>query len=333
AQDDAGYLWFGSQDGLNRYDGHRFTIYKHDPNDPRSIPANYIEVLLAGDAGDTWIGTRYGGLARFDAQSGDFETVPLLYGDNARDSRFVVHALALHEGELWAATDRGLARLDAGVRALRLHAVPGVQAFPETRALHADDTGLWVGGVGRVLHLPGGNVRVTRLPDSGLAVHALARDAARTLVAGTHSGVYRMTRDGGFTRIAALPRVPFTTLSTDSSGGFWAGGRGGVFRLASPGGAWQPYRHEAGNPSSVGQDIVFDVFESRDKVLWIGTYGGGLSRAVLSQQHFGLHQQDDDGLNSNIIFPIHQDRDGVVWIGTYASGLNRWDRARDEWQH
>ncbi|HEX7030439.1 MAG TPA: two-component regulator propeller domain-containing protein [Gammaproteobacteria bacterium] len=333
AQDSAGYLWFGSQDGLNRYDGHRFTIFKNDPNDPRSIPANYVEVLLAGDGGDVWIGTRYGGLARFDAQTGGFETVPIIYeAEDARDARFVVHRLAMHDGELWAATDRGLARFDAKARALRLQPVPGVHAFPETRAVHADASGLWSGDVGRVLHLQNGAFRVLRLPEADLVVHALARDPAGVLMAGTNRGVYRMKASGTFERVAALPRVPFSTFASDSGGGFWAGGRGGVFHRGRGESAWQYYGHDAADPASVGQDIVFDIFESRDRVLWIGTYGGGLSRAVLSQRRFGLHQKSAAGLNSNIIFPIFEGPGGIVWIGTYTSGLNRWNRATGEWR-
>ncbi|HEX7048211.1 MAG TPA: two-component regulator propeller domain-containing protein, partial [Gammaproteobacteria bacterium] len=334
-QDSAGFMWFGSQDGLNRYDGHRFTIFKNDPNDPKSLPANYVTTLLAGEAGDVWVGTRYAGLARFDAKTGRFENIPMLYEDNVRDARFIVHDLIVHDGELWAATDRGLARFDKNARALRLQAVPGAQAFPETRALFVDETGLWSGDVGRILHGDGEDFEVLRLPEPDLVVHVLARDPAGVLMVATNRGVWQMTSSGMFERIDALPRIAFATLANDSGGGFWAGGRGAVFHRAAGETRWQQYSHDAGNPASIGQDIVFEIFESRDGVLWIGTYGGGLSRAVLSQRRFGLHEKrgGTEGLNSNIIFPIYEDRDGIVWIGTYKSGLNRWNRATNEWKH
>src|SRR5690606_38686485 len=128
--------------------------------------------------------------------------------------------------------------------------------FPETRALHADETGLWTGDVGRVLQLAGGRFRVLRLPDPDLVVLALQRDPAGVLMVGTNAGVFRLQEDGEFERIAALPRIPMTTFANDSSGGFWAGGRGGgVFHRARGETRWQGHMHDAGNPASIGQDI------------------------------------------------------------------------------
>jgi len=350
AQDSTGYLWFGSQDGLNRYDGRRFTIFKNDPNDARSIPANYITVLLASENGDVWAGTRFGGLARYDARSGSFERVPLEYAGEARDARFVVHDLAQHDGRLWAATDRGLAVLDAAARVLKLEALPGAQAFPETRALHVDERGLWIGGLGRVLLYADGSFRVVPLPARDLVVNALTADSNGVVHAASNRGVLRLTATGdaalAFERVRELPAALFTTLANDNAGGLWAGGRGmGVYYLPAglPAGLpaddkkeWEHFTYRADDPGGIGQNIVFDIHADRDGVVWIGTYGGGLSRTVLRQRRFGLQQRRGDpgrGLSSNIVFPIHEDANGIVWIGTYNDGLNRWDRVRDEWTY
>lgn len=347
AQDETGYLWFGSQDGLNRYDGKRFTIFKNDPNDPRSIPANYITVVLAGDDGDVWAGTRFGGLARYDAKRGNFERLAIAYSDgsggSARDARFVVHDLAMHAGTLWVATDRGLATLDDGARVLRLHAQPGAQPFVETRALSADANELWIGGVGRVLRYVEESFNSVALPEHDLVVNAMTKSAQGVLHVATNRGVFELQERNDvlvFERVHGLPQALFSALANDGEGGLWAGGRGvGAYYSSAHDSAtennWKHFNYRADDPWGIGQSIVFDIHADRNGVVWIGTYGGGLSRTVLRQQRFGLQQRrsDDNGLSSNIVFPIHEDRNGVVWIGMYNDGLNRWDRARDEWAY
>ena len=333
AQDANGYLWFGSQDGLNRYDGLRFAVFKNDPNDAHSIPANYITTLLAGDDGDVWVGTRYGGLARFDAASGRFERVPLAYETGVTDSRFIVHALGIRDGLLWAALDRGLAFFDTETRVLRLEAQAGAQPFAEARALYVDDAGLWIGGVNRVLARTDGAYRTFRLPEANLVVHALDADANGVIHAATNRGVFRRV-DGAFERVEALPPALFTTIAHDDEGGLWVGGRGtSVYYRADVNGAWRHFAYRAEDDAGIGQNIIFDIHADRDGVVWIGTYGGGLSRTLLAQKRFGLQQWragDANGLSSNVIFPIHEDADGIVWLGMYNDGNDTWTHYRHD---
>ena len=65
-QDSQGFMWFGTEDGMNQYDGYNFTIYKHDPEDPNSLGGNWVQALSEDDSGMLWIGTGDGGLSRYD---------------------------------------------------------------------------------------------------------------------------------------------------------------------------------------------------------------------------------------------------------------------------
>jgi|LGOV01.1.fsa_nt_gb ligand-binding sensor domain-containing protein len=71
-QDDQGFMWFGSYDGLNRYDGNEFRVYRHDPDNPNSLSSNPMRVLYKDRSGDLWIGTEGGGLNRFDRETETF---------------------------------------------------------------------------------------------------------------------------------------------------------------------------------------------------------------------------------------------------------------------
>ncbi len=75
-QDQQGFLWFATEDGLNRYDGYDFTVYKHDPEDPSSLSDNWILCLLVDKSGTLWIGTREGGLERYDSEFDQFHPLP-----------------------------------------------------------------------------------------------------------------------------------------------------------------------------------------------------------------------------------------------------------------
>ena len=111
-QDSKGFMWFGTEDGLNKYDGYTFTVYKHDPEDPNSISDNWIQAIYEDRSGDLWIGTLDGGLARFDREKEAFSH----YQHDPQDPRSLSdnEVTSIHQdssGALWVGTTRGLDRL------------------------------------------------------------------------------------------------------------------------------------------------------------------------------------------------------------------------------
>jgi ligand-binding sensor domain-containing protein len=112
-QDKMGFLWFGTQNGLNRYDGYRFTIFRNDPKNAASISNNHIKTLELDCDGNLWIGTWGGGLNRFDAKKSAFIHYPPDHTNGRIGDNFITALLADKNGNLWIGTeDQGLEKMD-----------------------------------------------------------------------------------------------------------------------------------------------------------------------------------------------------------------------------
>lgn len=113
-QDHAGFMWIGTEDGLNRYDGYNFKVYKHDPEDPNSISNNDIWCLYVDRKGILWIGTFSGGLNRFDPKNETFTRYFHISSDSTSISSNLVRAICEdHLGNIWVGTrDSGINILD-----------------------------------------------------------------------------------------------------------------------------------------------------------------------------------------------------------------------------
>ena len=151
AQDSQGFLWLGTEDGLNKYDGYGFTVYKHDPDDPGSVVDNFISELYVDREGELWIGTR-SGLDRFDRETGSFihypgEDHPEIYLDGA----WVISLFEDEDGSLWIGTQaEGLFALDIDRREFTRFVDDSGDAslFPEyaARVIFEDSRGnIWIG--------------------------------------------------------------------------------------------------------------------------------------------------------------------------------------------
>jgi ligand-binding sensor domain-containing protein/signal transduction histidine kinase len=284
AQDADGMLWIGTQDGLNRYDGEEFRVFRRDRDDPRSLADNHITVLTLDRTGRLWVGTQSGGLGRYDADEGNFHNYPV---DPTRDDALAavpVNAIAeAADGRLWVASGRGhLQRL-----------APATGRF-DTIDLPAEVL------VRTVLPLPGGDVLLG-------SSHGLWRWQAS-------DGVLRSWSD-----IAAGPLLDVQALVQDARGRVWAGSAAhGVFELDTQGRLQRNLRRADG---LAGDDVRALLVDEQQRV-WVGSYTG-LSRIDApghAPRTWTREENRRDGLGSERIHALLQDRDGLVWIGSWVGG-------------
>ncbi|HQI49587.1 MAG TPA: two-component regulator propeller domain-containing protein [bacterium] len=348
-QDRQGFLWCGTNEGLNRYDGYTFTVYLADPSKPHSLSANLIRCIVEDREGYLWVGTEDGGLNRFDRASQSFlrfgadsSAGPALSGDN-------INALALDStGVLWVGTEHGLDCIDADRRKVD-HFIPwpepgAAAAANEILALCLDRQGLlWAGTHdGGLLsfdrqtrrfspyrHHPG-DPRSIRDNE----IHSLCEDHEGTLWIGTaFGGLNRMDRPGAnFTALFPGAGNPESTtiraLLDDGRGSLWIGNRSGLYRLERKGGQITRHVHDPNNPHSLVQNSVQAIFQDRKGDLWIGTRGGisFLNTTNLPFVHYRADASSRRCLNSQEVYAILEDRAGDLWFGTESGGLNRLDR-------
>lgn len=296
-QDRQGFIWFGTQSGLHRFDGYQMTVYRSDGNDPGSLPDNYVSALYEDGDGYLWLGTK-GGLARRDPSSGRFRRHALADPGRA-PARAVVGIVPGPDGALWLATNDGVVRFDPATGRHRAY-------------MHDPDAAA--------------SLRDNR-------VSALAFDHAGNLWVGTASGLDRMRPDGGFEHLAIEPahdpqRNTVLSLSMGPRATLWVGTAAGLQAWRLDDGA--PRARHMGRAQGMDDARITALYHDGGAQLWVGTESDGLKWLDPASGQFVSYRhvpQDQHSLSDNQAVAILVDRTGTLWVGTYFGGINRTDLA------
>jgi signal transduction histidine kinase/ligand-binding sensor domain-containing protein len=371
-RDSKGFMWFGTFDGLSRYDGYEFKVFRHDPGNADSLSANMVVRLCEDRDGFLWVGTNGGGLNRYDPRTEQFTH----YRHDPTDPHSLSwdNVMALYqdrEGILWIGTDGGgLNRYDPAIDGFIRYQNDPQDSHSLSHhvvwSILEDERGtLWVGTDGGGLnrfdrqserfnvyrHDPGNS---DSLGDD--SVLALAEGQDGGLWIGTRSSgldrFYPETEDGQPARFAHYRHDPDRAYSlshnnvldlyADEAGTLWvATGAGGLNRLDVQPGEGQSarfvrYLHDPANTRSLNHNMIASVFVDSSGLLWLATVGGGVNLADLERKpfiHYHNKPGDPNSLSSNDILKIHEDGEGVLWLGTGGGGLNRLDRQTMHYTH
>ncbi len=353
-QDSKGFLWIGTQDGLNRYNGYDFTVYKPEPENEHSLSDRWITSIVEDKDGFLWIGTRQGGLNRFDPRSGLFTVFRYDPNDSLSLSNNRINALLVDkDGLLWVGTDRGLDRLNANnIDFTHIITREGDQSNPVT-ALYQDRNGyMWIGirgsGLLRFNVQKGSSQTYTSSAKStGLSnnnVTSIEEDAQGNLWIGTRSGLNRFTESSqSFTHYYHQPLAPESLVSdsinhlyVDHNGILWIATSEGLDVYNAQFNQFIHYHHEPVNLDSLSNNFVSAVYEDRGSVMWVGTWGGGVNKYNRKQDDFAYYRSDPlnpQSLSGNLISAIFvEPTGGIVWIGTSDNGLNRFNSLTSEFK-
>jgi signal transduction histidine kinase/ligand-binding sensor domain-containing protein/CheY-like chemotaxis protein len=306
-----GYLWFGTAEGLARFDGNRFTVF--DRTSTPSLPSGNIQSLAVASDGALWIGFRRHGLARLYAgQLTRWTTAEGLSGDE------IVSLLATPDGSIWAgAASHGLNRIRDGHITIyrREQGLPDNDCY--ALALTAD------GGV-----LVGTATGAARVSDAGVKPFAFQEDHPTPVMAilpsdagglwlGTPRGLWHVEagRQRQYTTADGLPSNDVTALVPGRDRTLWIAMRsGGLARLRD--GRIESF----GIADGLTDDFVHTMFEDRERNLWVGTNTGGVTR--MRQTPFRT-VSTREGVPGDSVRAVFESRDGSMWVGTPAQGLAR----------
>lgn len=305
-QDKQGFMWIGTQDGLNRYDGYGFKVYHHNPEDPGSISSNWVADMYEDDEGILWLAT-FAGLNRFDKKTEQFTR----YSYDSSNLNSLSHDITTaivedNEGMLWIGTHSGLNRFDRKKgHFTRYHYDPN---NPDSlghdwiTAISVDRQGrLWVG---------------TR--NGGLSIYDYKSQT--------------------FSRYQSGPDIDtghVTSLLTDQKGLLWIGTNNhGLFRLNEQTGDFQHYQYDPNDKTSLSNNRVLSLLQDSKGALWVGT-NEGLNRYQPEQNHFLRLQHDPailDSLADNSVNILYEDNTGVIWVGMVA-GLSLFNHTTEHFGH
>ena len=307
-RDAQGFMWFGTRDGLNRYDGYDFDVYKNIPEDTQSLSNNFVTSMIADRNGDFWVGTWGGGLCRFDKARRRF----IRYGSTIH-SDFINSLLEDSQGRIWVGSN---------------------------------DHGAWVYDprTGKVLLL----TAMTRDPGSlsDNDVLTILEDHAHHIWLGTSRGgldqydprtrkiTRYLHRQGDATSLTANT---VTKIVEDRRQRLWVGTRDGGLDLFDPRhGSFQHFKNDPRDPNSLVGNVVLALAEDNQGNLWVGTENSGISILDKDAKSFRTcaHDEiDNTSLNNNSVYALYQDPQGNMWIGTADGGINFFNKSANSFVH
>lgn len=313
-QDSKGYLWVGSQDGLNRYDGFAFKIYKHDPNDPSSISHNSILAITEDKDGYLWIGTWGGGLDRFDPVTETFVSYRSDPNESSSLSNDSVTSIKQDSsGALWVGTLAGLDRYDPATNGFDhfrndLNDLDSLSSDAISVIFEDSNHQLWIGTGANGIEGSGLN----RLdPSTGKSVRYQHDESDSQSLSGNNIASIYESGDGTF---------------WIATGGFSLPGNG-LDQFDPRTGTARHFSNDPEVADSLSANDLMTLWGDTNGMLWIGTWADGLNLMDFSHPGHFLHYQNDpfffDSLSGNEIWSLHKDRSGILWIGTSHSGINK----------
>lgn len=350
-QDSRGFMWFGTRDGLNKYDSYNFTVYKNKPKDPNSISNNYIVDLVESTDGNLWIATWGGGLNKYNRAKNQF-TVYTHETNNSGSigSDFLKCICQDAAGNLWIGTD------GAGVDMLEKktgrfihfnHKENDRNSLSDNfiRTIYQDhDQRIWIGTVNGGLNLynsekgtflnfmhDDNNNNSVSLND----IYSIYEDSENRLWIGTNGGglnqfdrrknIFIHYDSNGSNQILRSNFV--YVINEDKNHKIWIGTENGGLTIYDPvTGVFNNFLHDEIDNTSIANNSIYSLCRGTDGNMWIGTFAGGVDHVAMDSKFIHYkHNTFATSLSDNHVLSIYQDSKDRVWIGTDGGGLDLFD--------
>ena len=334
-QDEQGFIWLGTFNGLSRYDGHQVKNY-FSTEQTSVISDNDIRSLLVDSKGTLWIGTQSGGLNRFDKKQDTFQSYRHNPEQlNSLSSDTIKTILEGDNGSLWIGSDKGLDRFDikSGLVKRWKHDPLNIEkSLPANtvRTLFKTSSGeLWIGTDSGIATFD-----LTTQQFKKIAIPDINKPSLRAFVEDDRGDIWIACLQGLFKYVSHQKRVikfnkltyknnRMLSLVKSNDGSIWAGStHNGLFHISADDDV-KNYRYDKSTPFSLADNVVMSLYIDKMGVLWAGTFNAGVSRIALSVLDFGLYNDEKNSLDcmsSPVVYSIHSDGPQSLWIGT-QSGL------------
>lgn len=352
-QDNYGFIWFGTLNGLYLFDGFEFTAFRHEYNDPSSLSDNTIMKIHKTHDGEIWIGTMNGGLNKLERETGNFITYQHNPSDpNSLSNNTIRDIAEADSGKLWIATLGGGLDLFDPVTGEFKHFTHDPEnsssiADDYLMSLFRDSIGrLWIGTFTNGLDMY--DIKTKSFSHyknnsddnksiSGNIIRSITQDASGNIWVGTkNNGLNRLEESNNtfkrynskFGNEQGEIGNHIFTMYTDSKNNFWVGTQGnGLALYNSKTDSFISYCNDPLDEYSIKGDNILSIFEDNTGLLWIGIQGAGVDKLVHFERPFKVYSNNgiDNLLRGNIVRAFSEDNDGLLWIGTEDGGLNVFD--------
>ncbi len=302
AQDSDGFMWFGTQNGLHRYDGYELNSFVHDNRDESTLTSSDVSALLVDRSGKIWAGTR-AGLNLFDPGSQNFQRFTTTSKSLTLSDDNINALLEDSNGNIWIATDNGLNILFRDQQPWTIK--PILHSASDIRTLSHNN------------------------------VKDLVQSATGTIWAATHDGISEFDLQGSFIKTVKPIQQnidnPSTklakTLHMAKNGDIWIGTTGGgLLKFDHISDDFSHYQFDKDNPTSIPSNTISKIYQDASDRLWVAT-DKGLSIYNRQEDKFYRYVHsatDPNSLANNVVLTVFEDSQKIMWIGTFA-GVSIWN--------
>jgi len=314
-QDQYGFMWIGTRNGLNRFDGVEITQYDRRFNDSISVSHGFVNHVFEDSEGVVWVGTREGGLNWYHRERDEFINVRLDPDPNNISSSSVTFIYEDQHANFWLGTqDHGLILFNRDSQTYTAFKHQPNDPFSISsdhisRIFEDAQGNLWIGTRYQGLNqFDWQNQRFYRYQHQPSNANSLSDNAIRDVLLSRNGNVWVGTQHG------------LNLLYQDS------------FNQTK----FKQYLHDIDDTTSISHNVVVSLEEDNYGNIWVGTENGGLSIYDPRRDVFGRYYhnpKDPTGLGNNSFWAIYKDNSGIIWLGPLNSGLNLYDPNGTQFDH
>lgn len=349
-KDRLGFMWFGTQNGLNKYDGYKFKVYQHKLKDSTSVPGNTINCLFEDSEGNLWVGTNGGGLALYNRDKDAF----ISYGLKGKKGEYIsdVAITAIYEDRqknFWIGTFNKLNLLNRNTKQVKQFAASMKGLSGNTiSSIYQDNKGqLWIGTANglNLFNSRNGTAKQYLHEEnnersiSSNQITCITEDASGNLWIGTANGLNRFdsvtntfsTYKSDPNNNSSLSNNAVNAVCVEGDNELWIATESALDLFNTKTSTFTHFQEIPYNDRSLSYSSVYSLLVDDRGILWAGTYSGGVNKYDKNQTSFDLYRNfNNENFNANTVSSFAEEADGDVWVGTDGGGLYLWLR-KSQW--
>lgn len=341
-QDTRGFMWFGTKDGLNRFDGKQFKSYYHRNSDSTSIRNNYVLSLTEDSEGLIWIGT-YSGLSYFDPQTELFHNLDAYFSYSGE----IIDIVEDFRKNIWIQSFQGLYRYDKENKTMRFYS--SSTYFTPNYMCVIQQGDLWISGNnGNLYNYQYGKddfncfpILTTKEKEEYSGRFILADAGKHGLLIGTEEKGLKLFNPNTLSAIEIIRNdnsgnpIYIRSILPYSEDEYWLGSESGIHILNMKDRNLISLQKNLRSPYSLNNNAVYTLTKDREGGVWAGTYFKGVNYLPPETTPFEKHfyQGRDSDIKGSIVREITQDDSGNLWIGTEDEGINMYDISSKKFSH